>query len=216
MEQQDKLKPAFNAAVDALIQQVIQKVTPKKAVDGTTTLNGKALAALAGGYVEAVNRPGAIPDLDQGWQAVVRLELKECSYKLVREYEGEMKEALEGNLPMEERNLLRIHKQTLKRKKSVLREKICRVNPLHSSDEEVQPLLDSLELKVVQWSESSGNSRRQVAGGALYQFTALNYLASKEQCEKLLTDLVQKSKGKTYKKQFRSHYHLISKGKQVK
>ena len=84
-------------------------------------MNGKALAALAGGYVEAVNRPGALPDLDQGWQAVVRLELKECSYKLVREYEREMEEALEGNLPMEERNLLRIHQQTMNLKKNVLK-----------------------------------------------------------------------------------------------
>ena len=70
--------------------------------------------------MEAVNRPGALPDLDQGWQAVVRLELelKEVSYKLVREYEREMEGALEGNLPMEERNLLKIPQQTLKRKKS--------------------------------------------------------------------------------------------------
>ena len=65
VEQQDKLKPAFNAAVDALIQQILQKVAPNKAIDGTTTVTGKALAALAGGYVEAVNRPGALPDLDQ-------------------------------------------------------------------------------------------------------------------------------------------------------
>ena len=49
-----------------------------------------------------------------------------------------MEEALEGNLPMEERNLLRIHQQTPKKKKRVLREKIWRVNPLHSSDEEAR------------------------------------------------------------------------------
>ena len=47
VEQQDKLKPAFNAAVDALIQQVLQKVAPKKAVDRITKVSGKSLAALA-------------------------------------------------------------------------------------------------------------------------------------------------------------------------
>ena len=46
VEQQDKLKPAFNAAVDALIQQILVKVAPKKGVDGATTVTGKALAAL--------------------------------------------------------------------------------------------------------------------------------------------------------------------------
>ena len=194
VEQQDKLKPAFNIAVDTLIQQILQKVSPKKGVDGTTTVNGKALAALAGDYVEAVNKPGALPDLDQGWQAVVRLELKECSYKLAREYEREMEEALEGNLPMEERNLLRIHQQTLKRKKSALKEKIRRVNPLHSSDEEAQPLLDQLEEDVVQWSKPSKDGEREVTGGAVYQFIVKNNKASKEHCEKLFENLVKESK----------------------
>ena len=194
VEQQDKLNPAFNTAVDALIQQILQKVAPKKALDGITVVKGKALAALAGGYVEAVNRPGALPDLNQGWQAVVRLELKECSYKLVREYEWEMEDVLEGNLPMEERNLLRIHQQTLNRKKSVLREEICRVNPLNSSTEEIQPLLDQLEQDIVTWNEPSNDGERKVTGGAVYQFITRNFSASKEHCEKVFRGLMQESK----------------------
>ena len=79
-------------------------------------MTGKALAALAECYVEAVNRPGALPDLDQGWQAVITLELKEYSYKLVREYEAEMKEALEEKLPIEEKCLLCIHREILSKK----------------------------------------------------------------------------------------------------
>ena len=195
VEQQDKLKPAFNAAVDALIQHILQKVAPKKGVDGTTTVTGKTLAALAGGYVEAVNRPGALPDLNQGWQAVVRLELKEVSYRLVREYEREMEEGLEGNLPMEERNLLRIHQQTLKKSKDCLRQDICHVNPLHSSDGESAPLLDELEEEIVQWSGESGEDEgRRVTGGVLYQFTTRNFAKSKQHCETLLTELVKNSK----------------------
>ena len=214
IERHGDLKPAFNEAVDALIQQILQQVTPKKAVDGATTVNGKALAALAGEYVEAVNKPGSVPDLDQGWQAVVRLELKQCSDKLVREYKDEMERAVEGNLPMEERNLLRIHQLTLKRMKIGLMEEVCRVDPLHSSDKEVQPLLDQLEQDIVQWKEppnsssitssnnssssssssSSSNGEREVVGGVLYQFTTENFKASKEHCEKLFTDLVKENK----------------------
>ena len=194
VEQQDKLKTAFNTAVDALIQQILQKVAPKKGVDGTTRVTGKALAALAGIYVEAVNRPGALPDLDQGWQAVVRLELKDVSYRLVREYEREMEESLEGNLPMEECNILRIHQQTLKKKTCVLREEIYRINPLHSSDEEVQPLLDQLEQQIVQWSQPNSDGERKVTGGSLHPFTEKNLLASKKHCEILLTNVVIESK----------------------
>ena len=191
---QEKLSERFNDAVNSLVQEILQKVSPKKAVDGTATVNGKTLAALAGGYVEAVNRPGALPDLDQGWQAVLRLELKEASYRLVREYEREMEESLEGNLPMEESNLLRIHRQTLKGKKSHLRVEICRVNPLHSSDEDTQPLLDQLEQDIVQWSETNNDVERKVTGGVLYQFTEKNNSVSKKKSEQLLAELVKKSK----------------------
>ena len=194
LEHEENLKPAFNAAVDTLIQRILQQVSPKRAIDGTSAVNGKALAALAGVYVEAVNRPGALPDLDQGWQAVVRLQLKEASYKLVREYEREMEEALEGNLPMKERNLLRVHQQTLNRMKSVFREEICCINPLHSSEEEAQPLLDQLEQDIVQWDEPSRDGERKVTGGVLYRFTAENFTSSKKHCERVLIDLMKESK----------------------
>ncbi|CAI8053646.1 hypothetical protein GBAR_LOCUS29325, partial [Geodia barretti] len=106
-----------------------------------------------------------------------------------------MEAALEGNLPMEERNLLRIHRQTLNRKEESLKEEIFRVNPLHSKDEEVRPVLGELERDIVQWKESSnGDGTRTASGGVLYQFTTQNFRASKECCERLFDELVKSSK----------------------
>ena len=190
---QSKLSQKFNSKIDALIQQILQKITPKQAVDTATRVNGKVLAALAECYVEAINKPGAIPDLDQGWQAVVRLELKECSYRLVQEYEAEMGEILEGSFPMEEDGLLIIHQQVLEAKKVILKEEIRQINPLHASDEDVQPLLDQLEHDIVQWSEQNATGEREVVGGSLLQFTTQNFRASKEYCEELLKELMKKS-----------------------
>ena len=59
--------------------------------------------------MDTINTPGAIPDLEQGWQAIIKWKLKELSDKLVEEYKREMEECLGDNLPMEERNLMRIH-----------------------------------------------------------------------------------------------------------
>ena len=77
IEQQDKLNPAFNTAVIELIQKILQQTAPKKAIKGVSLVNGSMLAALYCGYVDAINTPGAVPDLEQGWQAVIRLRLKE-------------------------------------------------------------------------------------------------------------------------------------------
>ncbi len=188
VEQQDKLKPAFNKAVDQLIQRILQQVTPKKAIDGVSVVDGPALAALTRGYVDAINTPGAIPDLEQGWQAVIKWKLKELSHKLVEEYRREMEECLGDNLPMEERNLMRIHQQTLSRKRESLQQEIRRLKPLSSTSGDKDPVLSQLEQAISQTNEGG-----EVIGGVLFQFTTHNYSKSKQQCEEVLVEAVKSS-----------------------
>ena len=87
---QDKLNPEINTAFDELIHQILSQVAPKSAIDGVSVVDGPALAALACAYVNAINIPGALPDLEQGWFAVIMLKLKEFSDQLVSEYGREM------------------------------------------------------------------------------------------------------------------------------
>ena len=194
VEQEDKLNPAFNTAVNELIQQILQQVAPKMAIDGVSLVNGSTFAALACGYVEAINTPGALPNLEQGWQAVIRLQIKEYTDKLVREYEREMEESLKGILPLEERNLMRIHEQKLKSKQNELQQEVCRINPLNSSKEDVNPLISELEQEIIKWSKPDDGAEREVVGGVLFQFTTLNYSKSKQHCEELFGKLVEQFK----------------------
>ena len=194
VEQEDKLKPAFNTAVSELIQQILQQVAPKKAIDGVSLVNGSTFAALACGYVEAINTPGALPNLEQGWQAVIRLQIKEYTDKLVKEYEREMEESLKGILPLEERNLMRIHEQKLKRKKHELQQEVCRINPLNSSEDDMEPLMSQLEQEIIKWSKPDDGAEREVVSGVLFQFTTQNYSKSKQHCEELFRNLVEQFK----------------------
>ena len=184
---QDQLNPEFNTAVDELIHQILSQVAPKSAIDGVSVVDGPALAALACVYVNAINIPGALPDLEQGWFAVIKLKLKEFSDQLVSEYEREMEVSLRGNLPMEESNLTRIHEQTLSRKQKSLQQETHRLDPLGFSSEDQEPLQSRLEQAVVRRNEE-GN----VVGGVLFQFTTQNYSTSKQQCEEVFQELVKK------------------------
>ena len=157
-------------------------------------MNGSTIAALVCGYVEAINTPGALPNLEQGWQAIIRLQIKEYTDELVREYEREMDESLKGILPLEERNLMRIHEQKLKRKKHELQQEVCRINPLNSSKEDMEHLLSKLELEIIKWSEPNDGAEREVVGGVLFQFTTLNYSKSKQHCEELFGKVVEQFK----------------------
>ena len=86
-----------------------------------------------------------------------------------------MEESLKGSLPMEERNLMRIHLQTLDRKRRSLQEQNYRINPLNSSSEDVEPLLSQLEQEIIKWSEPADDEgERKVVGGVVFQFVTQN------------------------------------------
>ena len=189
VEQEDKLDPGFNEGVDELIQRILQQVTPKKAIDGVNVVNGPILAAMTREYVDAVNTPGAIPDLEQGWQAIIKWKLKELSDNLVEDYRREMEEYLRGNHPMEDRNLMRIHEQTLNRKSELLQQEIHRLKPLSSTFGDIDPILSQLEKTITQTNEVG----EVIGGGVLYQFTTQNYSKSKQQCEEVLMEVMKNS-----------------------
>ena len=188
VEQQDRLKPAFNKAVDVLIQQILQQLMPKRAIDGVSVVDGSALAALASGYVDAINTPGALPDLEQGWQAIINWKLKQLSDKLVEEYRKEMEKLLGDNLPMEERNLMKHHELILNRKRKSLQQEIHRFKPLSSTTGDKDPILSQLQQAI-----SQTNERGEAIGGILFQFTTQNYFTSKQQCEEVLMEAVKNS-----------------------
>ena len=225
VDQEDKLKPAFNTTVNEVIQQILQQVAPKKAINGVSLVNGSTFAALACGYVEAINTPGALPNLEQGWQAVIRLQIKEYIDKLVREYEREMEESLKGILPLEERNLMRIHEQKLINKRHKLQQEVSRINPLNSSMEDLDLFLSQLEQKIIKGDDEE---EKEVVGGVLFQFTTQNYSESKQHCEEpfgklvehfklkdKVVEAVQSSKTLEIKKEIQAithHYNMVAVG----
>ena len=192
-EQQDQLQPAFNRAINELIHLILQQLEPKRAIDGATTVNGSTVAALVSGYVDTLNTAGSLPDLEQGWQAVIRLQLTEYSDKLVKEYDKEMEESLKGNLPMEERNLMRLHEQILTRKRRALEEESCRINPLNSKAEDILFLVQ-LEQQIIKRSEPSNIGEQGIVGGILNRFVTQNHSESQKFCKEIFMRHVKKSK----------------------
>ena len=191
-KEHDQLNPKFNASMEEVINHILQQVSPKLAVDGVSVVDGPALAALARSYVEEINTSGTVPDLEQGWQAIVKWRIQEVADKLVVEYRREMEESLKGNLPMEEGNLSRIHEQTKRRKMELLQKEIYQVDPLNTLSEKINVLLKQLEQAI-----SRTNEQGEVCGGILFQFTTQNYSKSQQNCEEVLKEVVENSKIRT-------------------
>ena len=99
-----------------------------------------------------------------------------------------MEECIRGNLPMEERNLKRIHERTLGRKKESLQQEIFHLNPLSSTCRDEDSVLDQLEQAICQ-----KNNEGEVIGGVLFQLTTENYFRSKQKCEEAMREAIKSS-----------------------
>ena len=191
-KEHDNLNPKFNASMKEIINHILQKVSPKVAVDGVSTVDGLTFAALIRSYVEEINTPGTMPDLEQGWQAIVKWRVQEVADKLVEEYQREMEHSIKNNLPMEEGNLSRIHEQTKRRKMELFQKEIYRVDPLCTLSEKINIIFKQLEQAICQTDDQG-----EVCGGVFFQFTTQNYSKSQQNCEEVLSEVVEKSKIRT-------------------
>ena len=89
---------------------------------------------------------------------------------------------------------MRIHLQTLERKRRSLREENCHINSLNSISEDVEPLLSQLEQDIIKWSEPGDEEgERKVIGGAVFQFLTKNFAESKKHCEELCANVLELS-----------------------
>ena len=90
---------------------------------------------------------------------------------------------------------MRIHLQTLERKRMSLQEENSHINPLNTNTDDVEPLLSQLEQEIIKWSEPADDEgERKVVGGVVFQFVIRNFTESKKHCEELFTDLLKQSK----------------------
>ena len=102
---QHKLSPEFNQGVADLVEYLFAKVQVKRGFQKSSKVDGPILVELMKHYVQAVNDPNAIPQLDNAWEAVITLRCEAVLSKLTKEYESDLeariKEASNG-LPLED------------------------------------------------------------------------------------------------------------------
>ena len=190
-DNEDKLSPEFNTQLEDVVRYVQQKVHAKKGFNPTVKVNGVTLADLAEQYVNAINTSGAVPILESCWDAVIEQQITQLSTLLVAEYGKEMEDALREKLPMEECQLMDIHKLLLEVKRKILHRETRQLMPIDVSTEastssltsKTDQILYQFERQIVEYKElEGGESKQEVKGGILSKFLRDNEVKSYESC----------------------------------
>ncbi len=96
------IDPDFHTSINSAKQHVVSNTPVKLGFNGSTVMNGPMLAALLDEYVQALNKPGTVPNLEVSYQKVVEVTLTEISQNLAEKYRKQMSELLDHALPLEE------------------------------------------------------------------------------------------------------------------
>ena len=71
------------------------------------------LAALVSDYVEALNTPGAVPNVQSAWETFVQTKCSEVKAAAIKLYEGTMTSQLDGALPCDSDEIRRVHEMAM-------------------------------------------------------------------------------------------------------
>ena len=183
--QQEKLNAKFNRGIASVIDYLLQEVNPKRSIDGNTLVDGPALTELVSAFVDVINIPDILPNFQQGWLAQIKVKCMEIVEELAEEYHTVMVDSVSGNLPLEENDLIRIHKVAANKKQMILESKLHELDPLFLSISK-EETAEVFEQRLAVYDTSGA-----VIGGALYEFITENFYASKSKCEALWSELVR-------------------------
>ena len=212
-----KLNSAFRQGVDELVDYLFAEVSVKRGFQKSSKVNGPMLVHLTKQYVQAVNDPDSIPQLDNVWETVIKLRREAVLKKLTKEYENDLEAHLKqasNGCPLEEdtfdadqqgSTLMGIHRLVLGAKVTTLMNEMSHFLPDDDADKglDSERLVAELENRIVQCKtetvkDDAGmhHERKVVTGGVLHKYVRHNHDKSEKYChgkfEELYTPIAQK------------------------
>ena len=71
---------------------------------------GPPFTELVSAFLDVINIPDILPNFQYGWLAQIEVKCMVIVEELAEEYHTAMVDSVSGNLPLEENDLIRIHK----------------------------------------------------------------------------------------------------------
>ena len=214
----NELDDKFNQAIFDSIRYIHSVIKPRTGIDCETQVDGILLAELARNYVIALNKEGAVPNLEVSYESAVESKLRELSHSLSDSYQEEMKNILKSGTPRDEgdlkiltdlshpasvddNSLFGIHHGILKAKYDILRQEAERYMGGSVLSVAKDKILSDFVHKIVKVESGI------VAGGCiLHSFIAENRTTSRLICENVFIQEYNKQEDDVDTKKLKQAY----------
>ncbi|CAH1263072.1 GBP4 [Branchiostoma lanceolatum] len=171
---------AFHQGMARVKKEIGKKFCPKRNVAGNI-INGDQLADLLQCYVNAINTPGTVPNMEDSWTQTLQLTYQRAVEGAVKIYEDEMKD-LSLRLPCDEQELLGHHQFFFEMALDGFRAD----TQLDCDSALMQQNMKELEDRCAFFDDSG-----RCSAGILYQYLCENETKSEEHCRQMKNLLME-------------------------
>ncbi|CAH3164982.1 unnamed protein product [Porites lobata] len=159
-------------------------LTPKKSFNESELVTGEGLAAIVQSYVEAINGPGIIPNIQNAWETFVEKKCSEAITAAVKKYEEVMKSNLREERPCDNDELRKFHGTALDKGKGCFMTETVGFST-NSTEKHLNKLKKLLYAKLTSWETRNEKLTREFCNSLLRQLK-----------EKHLDPVLQRLQGK--------------------
>ncbi|XP_020609271.1 guanylate-binding protein 1-like [Orbicella faveolata] len=176
-----QINPEFLSGIEKFKELLRSILIPKHSFNDGEIVTGEGLAALVQLYVEAINTPGVIPNVQTAWETFVVTKCSEAANAALKAYEAIMTSRLAGQLPCDNEEIRNSHEAALEQGIAQLEAETIGISAV-TTEKYLRELTEALDKKLASWQSENERLTRESCTSLLKQL-------KKEHLDPVLTQL---------------------------
>ncbi|XP_031568053.1 LOW QUALITY PROTEIN: guanylate-binding protein 4-like [Actinia tenebrosa] len=151
---ESQVNPQFLKEVQAFKKMLHSKLSPKKSINEGEFVTGEALAALIQLFVEALNTPGTVPNVENAWDTFVHNKCAEVLAAALAAYKQEMTSQMKEKIPCEADVIRAAHLKAMDAGFETFRKETFNLS-IKSVDKYLNELREKADVILSEWIEQN-------------------------------------------------------------
>lgn len=167
-EDRSKINPAFLSGLSEFKDLLKTTLAPKSSIKDGEFVTGADLAALAEIYIEAINTPGAIPNVERAWDCIVKTKCSEAKKAALETYDALLKAQLSDRLPCKTDDIRLSHNDAFEECEGLFMGDLDGFST-ETVEMHLEDLKVSMEKMLMSWYAENENLTRHLCKGILHK-----------------------------------------------
>ncbi|XP_078363547.1 guanylate-binding protein 6-like [Oculina patagonica] len=150
----------FFSEIEQFKKLLRSTLVPKHSFNAGEIVTGEGLAALVQLYVEAINTPGVIPNVQTAWETFVVTKCAEAADAALKTYDVIMTSRLSGQLPCDNEEIRKSHEAALEQGIAQLKSETFGISTV-TTEKYLKEVTEACDKNLVSWQRENESLTRE-------------------------------------------------------